>query len=374
MGVDEAKVHALPCRTVNPGAPVHVALAVTDEGVGLVTPAASRPGHRAMARRTFIAGITLGVLTAPFAAQAKQPGKVPRIGILWPYSPAIAAPFAEALRQGLRDAGYVEGQNVALEERWADGALDRLPSLAADLVRLNVDLIVAASTPAVQATRHATRTISIVMTLVSDPVGSGIVASPGQPGGNVTGLSLMHPELSGKRLALLKEVIPNSSHVAVFWSASTPSYRLVLRETEAAARGLGVHLQVVEVRGPADLDTAFSAIARAGAGALIVLPDAMFRNQERQILDLAAKRRLPAMYWSRELVDAGGLMAYGANIPDMHRQAALFVAKILRGAKPTELPIEQPAKFELIINLKTARALGLAIPQSLLVRADQVIE
>jgi putative tryptophan/tyrosine transport system substrate-binding protein len=224
----------------------------------------------------------------------------------------------------------------------------------------------AASTPAVQAAQQATRAIPIVMTVVSDPVGSGVVASLARPGGNVTGLSLMHPELSGKRLALLKEVIPKISRVAVFWSSSTSAYRLVLRETEAAARALGIQLQAVEVRGPTDFDSAFSAIIKDRVGALVVLPDPMFRNQQNRILDLAAKSRVPTMYWSRELADAGGLMAYGASIPELFRQAASFVDKILKGAKPADLPVEQPGKLELVINLRTAKALGLTIPPSLL--------
>ena len=321
-----------------------------------------------------IFSVALVLLEVPLAVEAQQAGKVPRLGILWPYSSSVASPFAEAFRQGLRDAGYVEGQNILVEERWAEGSFDRLPSLAADLARRKVDIILAASTPAVQAARQATRTIPIVMTLVSDPVESGIVASLGRPGGNVTGLSLMHPELSGKRLALLREVSPKVARVAVFWSASTPAYRVVLRETEAAARSLGLHLQTVEVQGPAGIDSAFSTIAREHLAALVVLPDAMFRNQQRRIIDLAAKNRLPAIYWSRDLVHAGGLMAYGANIPDIHRHAAIFVEKILKGAKPTDLPIEQPTKFELVINLKTAKALGLTIPPSVLARADQVLE
>jgi len=202
------------------------------------------------------------------------------------------------------------------------------------------------------------------MTLVSDPVETGLVPSLARPGSNITGLSLMHPELSAKRLALLKEVIPKLSRVAVFWSSSTPSYRLVLRETEAAARALGIQLHVVEVRGPADFDSAFSAIGRERVGALVVLPDAMFRDQQRRVLDRAAKSRLPTIYWSRDLVEAGGFIAYGANFPDVLRQAAAFVDKILKGAKPADLPIEQPAKFELVINLKTAKALG----------ADEIIQ
>lgn len=317
--------------------------------------------------------LALLLVILPLVAEAQQV-KVPRIGILWGYSQPIASPFAEAFRQGLRGLGYVEGQNIALEERWADGGFDRLPSLASELVKLKVDIIVTASTPAVQAAQRATATIPIVMTLVADPVESGVVASLARPGGNVTGLSLMQHDLSRKRLELLKEVIPTVSRVAAFWSSSTPSYRLVLRETEAAAQALGLQLQVVEVRGPTDFENAFSRIARERVGGLLVLPDAMFRNQQRRIFDLAAKSRLPAMYWSRELVDAGGLMAYGANVVDIHRQAAAVVDKILKGAKPGDLPIEQPTKLELVVNVRTAKTLGLMIPPSLLQRADRVIE
>jgi putative ABC transport system substrate-binding protein len=306
-------------------------------------------------------------MLASLAVEAQQAGKVARIGILWAYSPPAA------FRQGLGELGYVEGKNVTLEERWAEGRFDRLPSLAAELSRLNLDVIVTASTPAVQAAQQATKTIPIVMTLVRDPVEDGVVASLARPGRNVTGLSLMHPELSAKRVALLKEVVPKLSRVAVLWSPSTASYRKVLGETQTAARALGLQLRAVEVRGPTDFDSAFSAIVRERTGALVVLPDALFGDQ-RRILDLAAKSRLPAMYWSRDLVESGDLMAYGANFPDVFRQAASFVHKILKGAKPAELPIEQPAKFELVINLKTAKALRLTIPTSVLLRADQVIE
>ena len=229
------------------------------------------------------------LLALSFPAQAQQPKKVPRIGVLWLYSPDIASSFAEAFRQGLRGLGYVEGQNIAIEERWAEGRFDRLPSLAAELVRLNVDIIVTASTPAAQAGQQATRSIPIVMTNVSDPVESGLVGSLARPGGNVTGLSLMHPELSGKRLELLKEVIPKVSRVAVLSNSSNPIIPPLLRETEAAARALGVQLQVVEVRGPTEFDGAFSAMTRDRAGALVVLPDGIFQNERRRIAALAAK-------------------------------------------------------------------------------------
>jgi len=250
----------------------------------------------------------------------------------------------------LREAGYVEGQSILVEERWAEGRFERLPSLAAELARQKVDIIVAASTPAVQAARQETRTIPIVMTLVSDPVESGLAASLGRPGGNVTGLSLMHPELSGKRLALLKEVNPKLSRVAVFWSSSTPSYSVELRGTEAAARSLGMHLQIVEVHGPAGVDSAFSAILRETRRRARGAPGSHVSDQHRRIIALAAHNRLPTVYWSRDLVDAGGLMAYGTNIPEIHRRAATFVDKILKGARPGDLPVEQPTKFELVIN------------------------
>ena len=318
--------------------------------------------------------LILSLSLAPLAVEGQQGGKIPRVGILWAYSPSVVSILGDAIRQGLRGLGYVEGQNILLEERWAEGRFDRLASLAAELNRLNLDVIVTASTPAVRAAQQATKTIPIVMTLVSDPVEDGLVASLARPGRNVTGLSLMHPELSAKRIALLKEVVPKLSRVAVLWSPSTASYRKVLGETQTAAHALGLQLRAVEVRDPTDFDSAFSAIARERAGALVVLPDARFRDQQRRILDLAAKSRLPAIYWSRDLVEAGGLMAYGANFPDVFRQAAIFVDKILRGAKPADLPVEQPAKFELVINLKTAKALRLTIPQSVLGRADQVIE
>jgi putative tryptophan/tyrosine transport system substrate-binding protein len=309
-----------------------------------------------------------------FPATAQQPKKVPRIGVMWLYSPDIASPFAEAFRQGLRGLGYVEGQNIALEERWAEGRFDRLPSLAAELVRLNVDIIVTASTPAAQAGQQATRSIPIVMTLVSDPVESGLVGSLARPGGNVTGLSLMHPELSGKRLELLKEVIPKVSRVAVLSNPSNPTIPLLVRETEAAARALRVQLQVVEVRDPTEFDSAFSVMTRDRAGALVVLPDGIFQNERRRIAALAAKGRLPAMYAWREAVDVGGLIAYGASVPDIFRRAAVYVDKILKGTKPADLPVEQPTKFELVINLKAAKQIGLTIPPNVLARADKVIK
>jgi len=329
-------------------------------------------GHM-ISRRRFLAG-SVTLLAVPLAAEGQPAGKVPRVGILWSFSPTIASPFADVFRHGLRGLGYVEGRNIVLEERWADGRFDRLPSLATELVRLNVDVIVTASTPAVQAAQQATKTIPIVMMLVSDPVESGVVASLARPGGNVTGLSLMHPELSKKRLELLKEAVPKVSRVAVLSNPSNPNTPPLLRETEAAARTLGVQVQVVKARDSAELDSAFSAMARERADVLVVMPDVVFLDQRRRIVDLAAKRRLPAVYSWREPVDVGGLMAYGASVSDILRRGAVYVDKILKGAKPADLPVEEPTKFELVINLKTARALGLTIPPALLLRADQVIE
>ena len=325
-------------------------------------------------RRTFLAGTSAVLLAAPLAVEAQQAGKVPRIGVLWPYSPAIAAPFGDAFRQGLGRLGYVEGRNIALEERWAGGKFDRLASLAAELIRLKVDVLVTASTPATQAAQQATKTTPIVMTLVSDPVDSGFVANLANPGGNVTGLSYMHPELSRKRLELIKDVIPKVSRVAVLSNPSNPSIRPLLRETEAAARVLSVQLQVVEARDSGQLDSVFVAMSKERARALVVMPAAVFQDQRRRIVDLAAKSRLPAMYPWREAVEAGGLMAYGASGRDILRRAAAYVDKILKGAKPGDLPVEEPTKFEFVINLKTAKTLGLTIPPSLLARADEVIQ
>jgi len=336
--------------------------------------AMNRSKQAGMRKRGIIVLLVGLALAWVHLSEAQQPKKVPRIGVLWLYSPAIASPFAEAFRHGLRGLGYVEGHNIALEERWAEGRLDRLPSLAAELVRLNVDIILTVSTPAAQAGQQATRSIPIVMTNVSDPVESGLVSSLARPGGNVTGLSLMHPDLSGKRLELLKEIIPKVSRVAVLSNSSNPIIPPLLRETEAAARALGVQLQVVEVRGPTEFDSAFSAMSRDRAGALVVLPDGIFQNERRRIAALAAKSRLPAIYAWREAVDAGGLMAYGASVPDIFRRAAVYVDKILKGTKPADLPVEQPTKFELVINLKAAKQIGLTVPPNVLARADKVIK
>ena len=309
-------------------------------------------------------------------AAAQRAGTVPRVGYLNPGSSSdpVRQRRLEALRQGLRELGYVEGRNIALEPRWAEGKYDRYPALAADLVRSKVDVIVAWSGQATKAAQEATRTIPIVMSLVNDPVGSGLVASLARPGGNVTGTTVMAPDVVGKRLELLKEVVPKVSRVAVLQHPDNPASAPMLREVEARARALGVRLQILGVRNPAEIDSAFAAMTRERAGALLTLSDAIFDNQQRQILELAAKRRLPAIFGNRQYAEAGGLMAYGPDFLALERRAATYIDKILKGAKPAELPVEQPTKFELVINLKTAKALGLTIPPSVLGRADQIIQ
>ncbi len=316
-----------------------------------------------------------GLLAAPLAAEAQQAAKIARIGYL---AGALSAnPHPEAFRQGLRDLGYVEGRNVVIEYRDSEGKLERLPALAAELVALKVDVIVAPPTVAALAAKQATKTIPIVFFVATDPVTDGLVTSLARPGGNVTGLSLLAPELVGKGLEQLKQAVPAVSRVAVLWQPGGAGERTekdLLKAAEVAARALGVRLQFVEARGPADFDRAFSDMTRGRAGALTVLQSTMFFSERRRLVDLAAKHRLPAVYSMREFVAVGGLMSYGPNIADLFRRAATYVDKILKGAKPGDLPVEQPTKFELIINLKTAKALGLTIPPSPLGRADEVIE
>jgi len=325
-------------------------------------------------RDTVLALLALGA--APLAAEAQQAAKIARIGYL-ATNPATSPHPREAFLQGLRDLGYVEGRNLVIEYRHAEGKVEQLPALAAELVALKVDVIVASGTLAALAAKQATSTLPIVFNPAGDPVGSGLVTSLARPGGNVTGLSAFAPELIGKRLELLKQAVPGVSRVAVLWQPGAFGERAemdTLKRAEVAARDLGVPLQFVEARGPADFDRAFSDMTRARAGALTVLASNMFNSERRRLVDLAAKNRLPALYSARELVDAGGLMSYGANLADLNRRAATYVDRILKGTKPADLPVEQPTKFELIINLKTAKALGLTIPQSVLGRADEVIQ
>ena len=327
-------------------------------------------------RTTALLALALAILLAPLAADAEQPGKVFRIGILAnvPLTDPEGARLWGAFIRGLRELGYVEGQNITIEWRVSEGKYERLPDLAAELVRVKVDVIVAPASQGPFAAKQATRTIPIVMTGTADPVGSGLVASLARPGGNVTGLSTLAPEIVGKRLELLKEIVPRASRVAILWNPTNPSHPLLLGEAKAAARLLRVQLQLLEARGPDEFEGAFAAMTKERAGALLVLRDGMFLLHRRRIMDLVAKSRLPVMYAAREDVDAGGFMSYGPSAPDLFRRAAIYVDKILKGAKPADLPVEQPTKFELVVNLKTAKTLGLTIPQSVLIRADHVIQ
>jgi len=328
-----------------------------------------------MRRRDFIT-IIGAAAASPLAAQAQQVQKV--IGILFP-GPPVSAPSAsvDAFYQKLRELGYIEGHNTAIERRFGGWNFDRLSDLAAELVRLKVDVIVAFSTTAARAAMQATKTIPIVAGTMADPVGDELVVSLARPGGNVTGTTFVGPELVAKRLGLLKEAVPGLSRLAGLWHPGAygeHTMRDMLTETEVAALSMGIQLQLEQAFGPGDIDIAFSAIAGQRVGAVIVLPSPMFVGEHKRIVELAAKNRLPAMYQVREFVDAGGLMSYGANLADLNRRSAAYVDRVLKGAKPADLPVEQPTKFEFIINLKTAKALGLELPATLLGSADEVIE
>jgi putative tryptophan/tyrosine transport system substrate-binding protein len=323
-----------------------------------------------------IVTLTLSLLVAPLAAEAQQPTKVYRVGRLTAFSPAQPSPILAAFEQTLRDLGYVEGRNILLEYRYAEGSEERLRDQAAELVQLPVDVIVAEGAAATRAAQHATRTIPIVMAGTADPVAQGFVASLAQPGGNITGLSFLVEELPGKRLEFLKEVVPQSTRIAALINAAHPAYESTMHSLTVAARALGLHLHVVEVRRADELADAFTAMTRAGADAVIALEDAVLLNNARGrvVADLAAKSRLPVMYAWREWVVAGCLLSYGPNELDTNRRAAVYVDKLLKGAKPADLPVEQPIKYDLVINLKTAKALGITIPPSLLLLADEVIQ
>ena len=326
-------------------------------------------------RRLAFALLALAVCVGLFgvgSADAQQLAAPRRIGaLLVIFSPESRE--AQAFRHGLRDAGYVEGRDVVIEWRYANGDFDRAPELAADLVQRKVDVIVVESTIAARAVMRATSTIPIVMALVSDPVGSGLVTSLAHPGGNVTGLSTMSIEHSAKRLQLLKETIPRLSRVAVLWNPTTPYHPKVIEELKAAAPALSIELSLAAARAPEQINPAFSAVSRAHAQALYVIEGGIFFAHRTTLLKLASNARLPAIYGEREYVDEGGLMSYGANLRDLYRRSAGYVDKILKGTKPGDLPIEQPTKFELVVNLKTAKALGIAIPESILLRSDEVI-
>jgi putative ABC transport system substrate-binding protein len=318
--------------------------------------------------------VALAILGAPLAAEAQQATKVHRIGWLSPSSPAWGRANVEAFQQGLRALGYVEGQNLVIESRYAEEREERLPELVAELVRLQVEVIVAVGSSATRAAQPATRTIPIVMAGANDPVGAGFVASLARPGGNITGLSFLAAELPGKRLELLKETVPQSARVAVWANPASPTYAAVMHNLTGAARALGLHLHVLAVHSADELDTAVAAMPQARVDALLVVSDpALMAPLRGRVVTLAAERRLPAMYDWKFYVEAGGLMSYGPSFQDTSRRAATYVDKILKGAKPTDLPVEQAMKFELVINLKTAQELGLTMPPSLLLQADEVI-
>jgi putative ABC transport system substrate-binding protein len=332
-------------------------------------------GDRMNTRRRLLHALMAGALAAPLASFAQQPVKIARIGFLSPASSAGDWGIRlQAFRDALRELGYVEGKNLQLEVRWGEGKLERLPALAAELVQLKVDVIVAASSPAVLAASQATRTIPIVMPTSSDPVGDGLVASLARPGGNITGLSQMAPELGEKRLQLLKEMFPKVSHaMAVLWNPDYVGMRARFEQARVAAPAVGLTVRSVEVRDTRELDAAFEAIIREHPEALLLLVDPLTLSQRSRIVEFAAEQRLPAIYETRDFVDVGGLISYGPNGLELFRRAATYVDKILRGAKPADLPIEQPTKFELVINMRAANALGIKFPDSILLRADEVI-
>jgi len=325
-------------------------------------------------RRTFVSTVAGALLVRAFPANAQPAKKVPRIGVFHPGTPASAPQSVEAFRQGLREHGYEEGKNIVVEHRYTESRLERVVEIAAEFVRLKVDVIVTSLDVATAAVKQQTQTIPIVMAISIDPVATGFVSSLARPGGNVTGLSAMAPELAAKRLELLREAVPGLSRVAIMWNTNVPGNLLEYKEAGDAARSMRLQLQSVEVSSVDDFERAFSALKTGGAEALIVAGSGLTSTNAGQIASLAMKHRLPSMVSSRDRVDAGGLMAYGPNLAELWRRAASYVDKILKGAKPGDLPVEQPTKFELIINLKTAKALGLTIPQSMLLRADEVIQ
>jgi ABC-type uncharacterized transport system substrate-binding protein len=324
-------------------------------------------------RRTFIASVVGAVLAAPLTAGAQQGGKVYRVGFLWD-SPAVFPDAIDAFRQGLRDLGYVEGRTIVIEYRWTDGKPERMRELAEELVRLKVDVIVAPSSVYTAAAKRATSTIPIIFMSHADPIGSGHVASLARPGGNVTGLSIMMTETNVKGLELLKAAVPGLSRVAIIWDPATPSHGPGLKAVEAAGPTLGLRIQSVAVSSATEFDSAFSAISRERADAVLVLSTPIFIAGAKRLADLAITHRLPSLFGPRHHVEAGGLMSFGPDRSDLYRRGATFVDKILKGAKPADLPVQQPTKFELVINMKTAKTLGLTIPQSVRARADQIIE
>ncbi len=324
-----------------------------------------------MKATTLLALLMLRLLVVPLAASAQQPAKVPRVGVLWERTPPD--PFVAVFRHGLRALGYIEGQSLVIEERYAYGVVDRYPALIAELLDLNVDVLVVSGTNAAQAAKAHTSTVPIVFTLPGTPVEDGLVASLAHPGGNATGLSTRSPGLTGKQLEILKAAVPQVSRVTILYHPVMPFHRLALQEAREAARALALELQVLEVRQPHDLASAFAALTAWRAGAVLALSGPMMGNELAHLAQLAAAHRVPAMFIRKEFVEMGGLLAYGPNWADNYRRAATYVDKILKGAKPADLPVEQPTKYELVINLKTAQALGLTIPPTFLFQADEVL-
>ena len=324
-------------------------------------------------RRAFLAMVG-GAIAAPLAAEAQQAGKVYRIVYLGNSSAPLETDLTDAFREGLRKLNYVEGRNIAIEYLWAEGRNDRFPALVAEAVRLKADVILTSGTPATLAAKGGTGTIPIVIAAMGDPIGAGVVSSLARPGGNITGLASMSPEIDGKRLELLKEIVPGMSRIAVLWNPTNPGNAARLGNVQAAAKTLRLTLEPLGAADGQDLDKGFGTMVAARSQALVVEPDRVLLAHRAQIVDLAMKRRLPTLYPYREFVQAGGLVSYAPSYPAMFRRAATYVDKILKGTKPADLPIEQPTEFELVINLKTTKALGLTIPQSLLLRADQLIE
>lgn len=325
-------------------------------------------------RGVLAVALALGLVAAPLAAEAQPAGKVYRVGFLGNSSAALEANLVGPFREGLRDLGYVEGKNVQIEYRWAEGKYERFPALIGELAALKIDVLVTAGTPAALAVKKAAAPFPLVMVAVGDPVATGLVADLGRPGGNMTGLSSIAPDLEGKRLELLREVTGRLSHVAVLWNPANSFHVGSLKETRAAAQTLGIKVLALAIRTSEQFVDAFAALERERPTGLVVLADRLFLHHRARVADFTLHHRLPGVYTHREMVDAGGLMSFGPNYADMHRRAATYVDRILKGARPADLPVEQPSTFELIVNLKTARALGLTIPPAVLVRAAQVIE
>ena len=330
--------------------------------------------EKPMLKKILVFVVATVFLTTGSLAKAQQRGKVPRIGFLGNSTAALEENLVGPFREGLRDLSYVEGQNILIEYRWAEGKYERFPTLIAELIASKVELIVTAGTPATLALKKATTSIPLVMVAVGDPVGTGIVASLNRPGGNITGLTSISPELEGKRLELLREVIPKLSHFAVLWNPVSPFQVIAEKEVQAADTVLRMKVLSLGIRAPEELDNAFATIRRERPGALLVLADRLFLHNRARIMDFATQNRLPGVHAYVELVEAGGLMSYGPSYADMHRRAATYVDKILKGTKPADLPVERPMKFELVINLKAAKQIGLTIPPNVLARADKVIK